>query len=401
MSHPSALYICYLSLDDPLVETQVVAYVEGLAGARHEMHLLTFEPPGMGAEAVVRQRERLAARGITWHRATYHKRPSLPATIFDTLAGALRAARLVRRHRLGLLHARSHVPAAMALLVRTVLRTPLLFDIRGLMAEEYVDAGRWKQGGAPFRLTKLVERAALRRAAGAVVLTEGARRLLFPADPGYPVEVIPCCADLDGFPPAAPDRDDAGPVLAYVGKFSGWYMGREMVALFERARARWKDAHFLILTQSDPAEIEAELAAAGTPASSYTVGAEPPDRVGARLAQADAGLALIRPVPSKLASSPTKNAEYLAAGLPLVATAGVGGTDELLEDAPGVVVALARFDEASLEEGLDQLDALLADPETPVRCRAAARGLSLRERGIPSYLRLYARIAAASGGESP
>jgi hypothetical protein len=39
-----ALYICYLSLEDPLVHTQVVAYLEGLAQNGHSIHLLTFDP---------------------------------------------------------------------------------------------------------------------------------------------------------------------------------------------------------------------------------------------------------------------------------------------------------------------------------------------------------------------
>ena len=105
-----SLYVCYLSLEDPLVETQVVAYLEGLAAHGHTIHLLTFEPTLDPA-----RRRELAAdlgrRGIAWHSLRYHKRPSLPATIYDALAGALAAARLVRRHRLDAVHARSHVPS--------------------------------------------------------------------------------------------------------------------------------------------------------------------------------------------------------------------------------------------------------------------------------------------------
>src|SRR4051812_20868960 len=130
-----ALYICYLSLEDPLVHSQVVAYLDGLARAGHTIHLLTFEPK------LTKERRRelasdLERRGITWHSRRYHKRPSLPATIFDALAGALTAARLVRRHRLDAIHARSHVPAACALIARRISRCGLIFDLRGLMAEE-------------------------------------------------------------------------------------------------------------------------------------------------------------------------------------------------------------------------------------------------------------------------
>src|SRR5262245_28517267 len=120
MSSPErhgALYLCYLSLDDPLVETQVVAYLAGLAADRR-IHLVTFEVRRLGRAERAPRRAELAARGIRWHPLRYHRRPSLPATAYDTLAGAVTAAWLVRRHGLGVLHARSHVPAAMALLAR-------------------------------------------------------------------------------------------------------------------------------------------------------------------------------------------------------------------------------------------------------------------------------------------
>src|SRR3954452_19548011 len=190
-----SLYICYLSLEDPLAHSQVVAYLEGLARRGHEIHLLTFEPKLNPA-----RRQQLAAdlgrRGITWHLRRYHKRPSLPMTIFDALAGAATAIRLIRRHKLDAVHARSHVPAAAALLVRRLTGCKLIFDMRGLMAEEYADAGRWKEGGIPFRITKHVEGAAIKAADAMVVLTKRVRDYLFANRPGPPVTVIPCCADL-------------------------------------------------------------------------------------------------------------------------------------------------------------------------------------------------------------
>src|SRR5437879_3996809 len=112
-----SLYICYLSLADPLVHTQVVAYLEGLARRGHTVHLLTYEPR-LDAERARAMAAGLRGPGIEWHSLRYHKRPSLPATLYDAVVGAFVAARLVRRHGLDAVHARSHVPAASALIVR-------------------------------------------------------------------------------------------------------------------------------------------------------------------------------------------------------------------------------------------------------------------------------------------
>jgi glycosyltransferase involved in cell wall biosynthesis len=394
-----SLYICYLSLEDPLAHSQVVAYLEGLVARGHTIHLLTFEPE-LSDE---RRRELdadLRGRGISWHTLRYHKRPSLPATIYDALAGALVAARLMRRHALDTVHARSHVPAAMALIVRRLTGCRMIFDLRGLMAEEYADAGRWREGGIPFRITKRVEAAAIRAADSMVVLTKRVRDYLFADRSGPPVEVIPCCADLTAIEAQHDARAatrlelDAGerPILIYVGKFTGWYMEREMVDFFAAARAEVPALLFVIVTQADREPALAALGARGVDAADYRITSAPPGQIGRYLAAADAGIAFIRPCLSKISSSPTKIGEYLGAGLPVVSGTGIGDVDELLADGTGVLVP--AFDDESYRAAAARMAELIEDPATPERCRALARReLSLDEVGIPRYDRVYRGLA--------
>lgn len=397
-----ALYICYLSLEDPLVHSQVVAYLVGLAARGHEIHLLTFEPR-LSTARREEMRAELARRGITWHSRRYHKRPSLPMTIFDALVGAAAAVRLIRRHNLGVIHARSHVPAASALIAKRLTRCRILFDLRGLMAEEYSDAGRWREGGVPYRITKRVERAAIDAADAMVVLTERVRDYLFPAGSGaLPVEVIPCCADLDAIMArhgeraatrAELDADDR-PVLLYVGKFTGWYMEQEMVDFFAAARAQMPGLLFVIVTQAEQAPALAALAARRIDESDYRITSSAPGQIGRYLAAADVAISFIRPCLSKISSSPTKNGEYLGAGLPVVSGTGIGDVDSLLGER-GVGVLIEEFDDVHYEEAAARVSALIADPETPERCRSVAqRELSLQDVGIPRYDSVYRRLAA-------
>ncbi len=394
-----SLYLCYLSLDDPLTHTQVVAYLRGLAADGNDVHLLTFETGRLTRKRRGQLRAQLSAVGISWHGLRYHKRPSLPATIYDTLAGALYATVLIVRHRLDALHARSHVPAAMALIARWLVadRPALIFDIRGLMAEEYVDAGRWREGGVPFRLTKAVERAAVRRADGIVVLTERIRRRLFDGDGS--AHTIPCCADLHALELAQPRRDAVraelgvtdATVMVYVGKFGGWYMTGEMAEFFAVARRSIPGLHFLILTQGERTEIRRALERRDV-RSGYTITSAPPALLGSYLAAADFGISFIRPAPSKASSSPTKIGEYLGAGLPVVATAGVGDLDALITKDVGRLVS--EHTESAYRLAAEDTVALLSSPDTRERCRGLARReLSLEDVGIPRYRQLYAEVA--------
>ncbi len=131
----SALYICYQSVQEPLTQTQVIAYLEGLALAGHRVVLLTFEPRPLCPEETTAWRERLAAKGVDWHWLRYHKRPTVPATAWDVLAGIATGLRLIRKYKVRLVHARSHVPGLMALALKRLTGVKLLLDLRGFMAD--------------------------------------------------------------------------------------------------------------------------------------------------------------------------------------------------------------------------------------------------------------------------
>jgi glycosyltransferase involved in cell wall biosynthesis len=404
------LFVSYNSLIEPLGPSQILPYVCGL-GTTYEMTVLSFEKPVRSAEEDARDRaateQRLAALGIRWIQLPYHKRPSLPATMYDIRAGI---ARIVREHRAApfdLLHARGYVPSAIALGVKRRTGIPFLFDIRGLQAEEYADAGHWDPNGLKFRLTKWVEQRALAAADGIVTLTEAIRPILrqFPgvaSRPSLPPwAVIPSCVDLDRFRFDAANRDrvrrELGlgerPVLVYSGSVGTWYLVDEMIAFYQVARERWPGLFFLAIVNRAPEEFAAALRAKGVADGDFRVTWARHDEVAAYLSAADAGIAFIRPCLSKLSSSPTKYAEYLACGLPLVANAGVGDVDVLLgPDGPGALVATQTREQYAA--AADRLR-MLATAANRSRWRAAAeREFSTTGRALPAYRALYSRIAA-------
>ena len=420
-----SLYICYYPVTEPLVQTQVVAYLSGLSRRGHTVHLLSFETEVLSPKQRRVIRGRLQSAGIRWHALRYHKRPTVPATLFDVCCGIVAALRIMRRHHLSCVHARAHVPAAMGLALKYLLGARLLFDIRGLMAEEYEDAGRWARDGLPWRAAKRIESWAIARADGIVLLTDRARRVLF--DPGYtpapgpeaaigraptqpqlgtPIEVIPCCADLSLIESQAGERDamrarlglEGKTVLVYVGKFGGWYLQDKMADFFASARHEIENLHFLILTQSERELIEGELQRHGVPAGCFTVTQARHEDVGKYLAASDIALSFIEAAPSKIASSPTKIGEYLAAGLPVVCNPGVGDVDLMMDEFnTGVVVR--EWSEAAYREAARNALSLSRNEATASACRQAAQATaSLDKIGVPRYDRLYRAIARNAKG---
>jgi len=387
-----SLYICYFGLREPLVQTQVLPYLRELVAGGVQMSLLTFEPRRWDAAELEEWRERLRAGGIEWQMLPYHKRPTLPATLYDIARGAFRAASIARRERIDLFHARSHVGAAIGALAKKMTGVPLIFDFRGFLAEEYVDRGNWRAGGILYRLTKAAERWLYRAADGVVVLTERAREMLGVAP--VPLEVIPCCVDLKRFGTA--ERAELGlagrVVYVYTGALGGYYLVNETAELLGAARAADPRTFALVLTQSAPAAMVEALQRAGFTPDDYRVLTVPPEDVPRYLLASDVALSLIETSYARRAASPTKFAEYLAAGLPVISTADVGDLDAQIEE-HRVGVLLRALDRAALAEAVRAIGELRRDPELAARCRALARShYDLQDVGGVRYRRLYEAV---------
>jgi glycosyltransferase involved in cell wall biosynthesis len=325
----------------------------------------------------------------------------------------VRVARsLVRREGVNVLHARSHVPALMGALSKRGRRgVRLLFDIRGFLPEEYTEAGVWEANGRLYRGVKRVEKFLLASSDAFVVLTERAREIMFPGSTetdarGRPVEVIPCCVDFQRFASAdAASREDlrralnveGRRVVAYVGALGGWYMTDEIARFLAVAHREDASTYSLILTQSDPSLITSKLAALGIGEKDFFIGRVRPEDVPRYLRASDIALSFIRPGYSKLSSSPTKIAEYLAAGVPVLTSAGIGDVDELIErDRVGVV--LRDFTDEAFSDALRQIEAMRREGGLEARCRASAESrFDIARVGGAKYRRLYERLLG--GGE--
>jgi glycosyltransferase involved in cell wall biosynthesis len=387
----------------------VLPYLRQIAGDGIEVSLLTFEPDlvrAWSAQEKADWNERLERDGIHWFSLAYHKRPSLPAKIYDILVGTLFVARLSRREKIDVLHARGHVAAAIGALAKKFNGTRLIFDIRGFMPEEYVDAGLWVKGGRPFRWTKAAEKRMMSASDAFVVLTERAREILFSHNSdtdsaGRPVEVIPCCVDSDRFRVAdVISRDRARKelavlerkVLVYVGALGGWYLTEEMAEFMALARARDPSIFCMILTQSPSEMIEAHLRDLGMGQRDYLIHQVPPQEIPRYLKAADVAVSFIKPCYSKLSSSPTKIAEYLAGGLPVICNAGIGDLDQMIEsDRVGVLIR--EFTREAYLSALAAVEDMMEKGDVAERCRASARErFDLVKVGGFRYRRLYRRL---------
>ncbi|HKC12252.1 MAG TPA: hypothetical protein VKI41_09485, partial [Vicinamibacteria bacterium] len=335
-----SLYVAYWSLRDPLCQSQVLPILRGLAADGYRIGLMTFEnprwsmPPDEQQEASVELRQ----QGIQWLPRQYHSQFPLLSTIGDVLGGALRA----RRERPRLLHGRGSVAAAVAYLASRGSGGVFFNDADGPLSREYVEAGIWRAGSPVAKMVARAEDLFLDAAdANAVLTSVRATEVALPsrAEP----TVLPCAVEGELFRPRPLEAERIrrelslkGTVFVYAGKVGGWYLIEPMMDFVAAYQGLGEATTLLVLT-TGPAEPFQRIAATANVACQVRSATR--DEMPAYLSAASAGLSFRLSTPSQRAASPVKNGEYLACGLPVVSTPGVGDYSNLIAaQRVGVVV---------------------------------------------------------------
>ena len=392
----STLYITRNGLLEPLGQSQVLSYLKGLS-QDYQITLITFEKPEdlADTQAMAKANADCQAHGIDWRPKRFRRSPKLLApawSMFEMFWSALQAA---RRGEAQLIHARSYLPAAAAWAVFRITGTPFIFDMRALWPEELVTAGRLRRGSIIHKALVGLERRCLRDAAVVVSLTEAATDHLkqeYPIDlKEQNIAIIPTCTNLERFVlsselPSARVYGCIGTVL------SGWFRLDWLAGFYLQVAARDHDARFEVVTRDDQDAVRHALDPDGTLGDRLFIYPLPSDRVQEALQKQSASVMFYAGGEvSELGRSPTRMAEVLGCGLPVVANEGVGDVADIIRQY-NVGVIVADGSETAMKVALDELEVLRSDPDLPSRCRKAAEEVFSLEAGTDAYRKIYADI---------
>jgi glycosyltransferase involved in cell wall biosynthesis len=136
---------------------------------------------------------------------------------------------------------------------------------------------------------------------------------------------------------------------------------------------------------------------AGATAAWAEVRTVAPSEVPAWLRRGRAAVFFYKPGPFVAATFPTKFAEALASGLPVVTNSPIGDLDEIVES-ERVGVFVKSFDAEGYRQAVEELRHLLEDPETQGRCRRLAESRFGVDLGVRRYHELYLKLASGERG---
>jgi len=400
------LFISYNALSDSVAQSQVIPYLEKLVKRGFDITLLSYEKLNVRVDTqfFCKMKKYLRESGIKWHHLRYHKRPSLVATFYDIGQGVIFTYYLLLKDKFNIIHARMIVPAAICLIVRKFKKFKWLFDMRGLVAEEYVGHGRWREGGIKFKLVKFVEKLCLLNADHITVLTYKQKKvtlnLLLVYKRKINIDVIPCCVDLDKFILNAPKKNvivnqsglDSKFILIYLGSLGTCYLLSEMIEYFLCLHKKVKNAFFLFVTNGSKELVLKKAKEKGMRREDFNIVQCPFEKVSELLSMGDAGIYFINPY-KKFGSFPIKLGEYLACGLPVTSNSGIGDTADMIKrNKVGTIVD--SFTHTSYQKSLDELLELSKEGDIlRKRCRKTATQYLSLDKGCDGYQYIYERLS--------
>jgi glycosyltransferase involved in cell wall biosynthesis len=402
----SVLYISYDGMTDPLGQSQVIPYLQHLAKEGYRFTILSFEKRARYQKEGPVVRKLMKEADIEWMPLFFTSRPPVLSKIWDRYRMERTAEQLHCKHGFQLIHCRSYVAAEVGLKLKKKYGVKMLFDMRGFWADEKVDNGQWNQNKLLYRRIykhyKQKEEEFLKKADGIISLTHAAKSHLLrqPLYQDLSIQVIPCCADLDHFNYESVSEMEVlklkeslgipltSKVLTYLGSVGGWYMTEEMFTFFKMLEQEHPEYTMLILTKDEPNVVRKEAAQLGVPVDKLFITYSDRKRLPLFLALSDWSIFFIRNTFSKTASSPTKHAEIMGMGIPVICN-DIGDTGKIIEQT-GTGLIVKSFTDEAYKQVIKKM--YTVDPPTKVHIRHAATRYFDLACGVQDYLSLYKKM---------
>lgn len=404
----NVLYISYDGMTDPLGQSQVLPYLEGLSQHGYKFTLLSFEKREIFIQFSITIQEKCDKAGIEWVPLFFHTRPPVIAKIYDRYKLFSTAKRLHSQRKFSLIHCRSYIAAELGLAFRKKYGIKFLFDMRGFWADEKAESGHWNQEKWMYRKIykhyKNKEKEFVQNADHIISLTQAGKNelkklydiLLDKKQESIEKKctVIPCCADLSHFNfenYTDENKNDLrkelkigknAVVLSYSGSLGAWYMLDEMLQFFKAFKLRYPDAVFLFLTK-DVARLNEAIKKNEVDHANIVINFSSYKQLPLYLSLSNYSIFFIRPIYSKIASSPTKHAELMGMGVPVFCN-DIGDTGYFLRQYPlGQLVDIQQRDfNSSIEKMAEKRN----DKE---EIRSIAKKYFDVSTGVEGYKKVY------------
>ena len=393
-------------------QTRTLAELKAVAGRwcsgrKIEVQLLDFESRRHLAGGRARSiGDMLSAAGIE-SRLVAARAPHCRSRHLEYLVWALQSlwdsvlvAAAARRWESDVIHTHGEWITFTSIPASKLLRIPLLYEAHGILDEVY----RKGEGlGIGYRAVKTLESICMRSSRHLIVVSE-AMKDHFARSYDVLAQVVPCGVDAGLF--AYDERTRSAMrrelmltdkyVVVYSGSlFDPWQQPKEMVGAFKEIEKRAPGCVFLVLTYDDTEAVRGLLVSQGLAPSSMLIRRVAHTDVPAHLMAGDVGLLIrARDIVNRVAC-PVKFAEYLACGVPVLCTRGIGDISDIVKDHDVGLVIDNEMEDVDWDRACEDLSRLRG-AGTKERCLRTARDRFSWESNSAAICAFYLEVAGAA-----
>jgi len=381
------IYITFNGLTDPLGQSQVLPYLEDLSKKGTKFYLISLEKNLKEAKKISKN---IADMGIEWYRLKYF-RFNIVGMIFNNFQCSLLVLYLIIFKRAKIIHARASQSMFAALLAKKLFKVKTIFDMRGFWPDELADSGVIKKNSLYYKILAFLDHKSISLSDYVIMLTPEAKEIIKNNYIGKKVTWMPTCVDENRFKDKEAISFNNRFTVVYLGSLWSYYDMPSMIDFFNVLKSKINNAHFLILGNNKTEKLYELFSQKGVDKKDYTIMTLSSQDVPKYLAGSDVAISFLYDSYSKKAAFPTKLAEYLISGLPLVINAQSDYIRSLV-NSNSIGVVLEELHKESYEAAAEKLLLLLKDRDIKSRCKDIARTYLGKNICVNTYLDIYKEL---------
>ncbi len=375
----NVLFISDGSLTNPIVSSQGLPLLKFLSRNNYNCFMIHFESAYLekSNEEKILNIQDLYKNIINFQKILINKYRFLPGSIVNGARSIFFILSLAVNYKFKVFHARSFYPATICLILKYFFpKTKFIYDNRGLFIQEEIFKGRWKENSLSVRILRMIENRIVKKTNHIVVVSNAFREYMLE-------NFSTICSHLDKKITVIDNKTNINQKLNNT-KINIRKKNKNVVGVFAGSAARWQSVseikafaqmcckiipNFSLKILSYNLDVFMKEIQNDSSLYNITEFIEAKSsEVFEHLLSANFGLLIRDDILINNVASPLKFAEYLAAGLPVAVSSGVGDTEEIIhKNDIGVIIK-----EKNYEYAVNQLMVLLDDDDVYNRCMQTA-----------------------------
>lgn len=367
----------------------MLSYIKKIADPDlYNFHIVTFEQAeySYSKEEKKRIKTELLSMGIEWRPRTYHSGSLiLLKKAWDTIQTFFLLFYLRFFKKVRTIFAFANVAAAFSVIFKRLFGFKMIIFSYEPHSEFLAELSIWDRSSLKYKILASLEKKAGYHAD--FILTGTKHMVAHLSESGSKAEVYRAPTGVskekfhieDSSSLKAKYGIGDKQVLFYIGKFGDLYYSKEIPELFKTLKKSIPDLFFFVVTPTDLEYVQSLFSDTKATSNFKIIPSTlTTDEVRAHINMGDICLSAVPPTPSQKFRSPTKVAEYLLCGKPIITARGVSEDDDYaINERVGVV--LEDFSQHAIESKTSEIKAYLSENKEEQRQRCRNVGIEYRD----------------------